>query len=138
VNIIPVTEREIQSIIYYLKAKDSSGYDGISTKLLKMCNSLISKPHSYNCNKSIQTGVFPDCLKYAIVKPLYKNGDRSNISNYRPISLLPVFSKVLENTIYCRLNQCLSINNILTMEQYGFRKDWSTEQAAYTLVNGIL
>ena len=56
-----------------------------------MCNSLISKPLSYICNKSIQTGNYPDRLKYATVKPLYKNGDRSGISNYRPISLLPVF-----------------------------------------------
>ena len=103
-----------------------------------MCNSLISKPPSYICNKYIQTGVFPDHLKYSIVKPLYKNGDRSIISNYRPISLLPVFSKVLEKTMYCRLNQHLSINNTVAMEQHGFRKDWSTEQAAYTLINGIL
>ena len=70
---IPVTG-EIQSIVCSLKAKDSSGYDGISTKILKMCNSLISKPLSYICNTSTQNGVFLDCLKYAIVKPLYKSG----------------------------------------------------------------
>ena len=56
-NIIPVAEGDIQSIICSLKTKDSSGYDGLSTKILKMCNSLISKPLSYICNKSIQTGV---------------------------------------------------------------------------------
>jgi hypothetical protein len=137
-NIIPVTEGEIKSIISSIKAKDSSGYDGISTKLLKVCNSLISKPLSYICNKSIQTGVFPDHLKYAIVKPLYKNGDRSNILNYRPISLLLAFSKVVEKTMYSRLNQHLIINKILATEQYGFRKDRSTDHAAYTLINGIL
>ena len=59
VNITPVTEGEIQSIICSLKTKDSSGYDGVATKLLKMCNSVISKPLSYVCNKSIQTAVFP-------------------------------------------------------------------------------
>ena len=78
-NIIPVTEGEIHSIICSLKAKDSSRYDGISTKILKMCNSLISNPLSYICNKSFQTGVFPDHLKCAIVKPLYKSGDRSSL-----------------------------------------------------------
>jgi hypothetical protein len=93
---------------------------------------------SYICNKSIQTGVFHDHLKYSIVKPLYKNGDRSGISNYRPVSLLRVFSKVLEKTLYCRLNQCLSINNIPATGQYGFRKNRSIEQAAYTLINEIL
>jgi len=137
-NIIYLTEGEIRSITCSLKAKDSSGYDGISTKILKMYNSLISKPLSYICNKSIQTGVFHDRLKYAIVKPLYKNSDRFNISNYKPISLLPGFSKILGKTMHCRLNKHLSINNILTKEQYGFRKDGPTEQAAYTLINGIL
>ena len=102
-----------------------------------MCNSLISKSLSYISNKSIQTGVFPDHLKYAIVKPLIKNGDRSGISNYRSIYYW-VFSKILEKTIYSRLNQHLSINNTLATEQYGFRKDRSTEHAAYTLTNGIL
>ena len=69
---------------------------------------------------------------------MYKNGDRSSISNYIPIYLLPVFSNVLEKTVYCRLNQHLSINNTLATEQYGFRTDHSTEQAAYALINGIL
>jgi hypothetical protein len=112
--------------------------NGVSTEILKMCNSLISKLISYICNKSNQTGVFLDHLKYAILKPLFKYGDRSSIPNYRYISLLPVSSKILEKTMYSRLNQQLSINNILVMEQYGCRKDWSTEHAAYTLINEIL
>ena len=87
-----------------------------------MCNSSISKPLSYIYNKSIQTGVFPNCLKYAIIKPLFKDGNRSGISNYRPISLLSAFSKILEKTMYSRLNQYLSINNILATEQYGLEK----------------
>jgi hypothetical protein len=90
-HIIPITEGEIQSIICSMIAKDSSGYDGVSTRILKACNTLISKPFCYICNKSIQTGIFPDRLKYAIVRPLFKKGDRTNIQNYRPISLLPVF-----------------------------------------------
>ena len=137
-NIIPVTEGEIQSVICSRKAKDSGVYNGVSTKILKMCNSLISKLLSYICNKSNQTGVFLDHLKYAIVKPLFKYGDSSSISNYRCISLLSVFSKILEKTMYSRLNQQISINNLLVMEEYGCRKDWSTEHAAYTLINGIL
>ena len=109
---------------------------GVSTKIIKTCNSLVSKPVSYICNKFIQTGVFPDRLKYAFVMPPYRNGDMSGISNYRPVSFLLVFSKI-EKTRYCRLNQHLSINNILATEKYGFRKDRSTEQPAYTLI-GVL
>ena len=137
-NIIHVTEGEIQSIVCPLKAKESSGYAGVSTNILKMCNSLISKPPSYIFNNSIQTGVFPDRLKYAIVKPLFKNCDRSSISNYRPIYLLPGFSNILEKTMYCRLNQHLRINNVIAMEQYEFRKDQSTEEAAYYWNNSSL
>jgi len=117
-NIIPVTKGEIQSIICPLKADDSSGYDGVSTKILKMCNSLISKPLSYICNKSIQTGVFPDHLKYAVVRPLFKNRDRSIVSNYTPASLLPVFSKILGKTMYSRFNQHLCIT------MYSYRTVW--------------
>jgi len=91
----------------------------VSKQRPNMCNSLITNPLSYIYNKSIQPCVFPDRLKYLIVKPLYKNRDRSSISNYRIFSLLPVFfSKLLEKSMYCRLNQRLIINNILAMEQY--------------------
>jgi hypothetical protein len=72
---------------------------------------------------SIITGVFPDCLKYVVIKPLYKKDDKVDIANYRPISMLTVFSKVVEKTMYCRLNQHLQVNNILLQEQFGFRKD---------------
>jgi len=109
---------------------------GVSTKILKMCSSLVSKPLPYICNKSIQTGVFLERLKCAIVKPLYKNGDSPGISNYRPVSSLLVFSRI-EKTMYCRLNQNLSINNILATEKYGFSKGRSTEQPAYIFI-GVL
>jgi len=69
-KIIPVTEGDKQSIICSLKSKNVSGYDGISTEILKLCSSLISRLFSFIYNKSIPVGVFPDRLKYADVKPL--------------------------------------------------------------------
>jgi hypothetical protein len=66
---------------------------------------------------SIITGVFPDRLKYAVKKPLYKKGDKVDIANYIPISMLTVFSKATEKTIHCRLNQHQQVNNILVQEQ---------------------
>jgi hypothetical protein len=83
-------------------------------------------------------GVLPEWLKYAIVMPLHKKGDILNLDNYRPISLLPVFSKVLEKVMYCRLNHHLQTNVILTMEQYGCRKGLSTEYATFSLKDNIL
>jgi hypothetical protein len=98
----------------------------------------VCEPFSYICNMSIVTGVFPDCLKYAVIKPFFKKGAKDYITNYRPISLLTVFSKVLEKTTYHRLNQHLQVNHILVREQFGFRKVLSTNHAAFSLTNGIL
>jgi hypothetical protein len=95
INLKFISSNEVENIIKSLKPKNSSGYDGISTKLLKISSSFISSPLTHICNKSISLGIFPDRMKYAVVKPLFKKGDRSSISNYRPISILSSFSKVI-------------------------------------------
>jgi hypothetical protein len=79
-----------------LKTKDSSGHDGVSTQVLKMYNALIGKPLSYICNKSIQSGVFPD---FSLVKPLFKNGDRTSISNYRHFFFTSFFEDIKKDYI---------------------------------------
>jgi hypothetical protein len=98
-NMILVTEAEIKSIINSLKAKDSSGYEEILSKILQLCGAQLSKPLSYICNKSISMDIFPESLKYVTVKPLYIKGGKSNMANYRRISLLTAFSEVTETTI---------------------------------------
>ena len=105
--------KEIISIIKSLKTKNSFGYDEISTKILKISATFISSPLTYICNKSISSGIFPERLKYSIIKPLYKKGDRTDLSNYRPISILTSFSKVLEKVLYKQLMEYLNNNNIL-------------------------
>ena len=80
--------KEIERIIKSLKTKNSYGYDEISTKILKISCPFISSPINYICNKMLFWGVFPDRLKHAIIKPLHKNDDRSEVSNYRPVSLI--------------------------------------------------
>jgi len=80
--------KEIASIIKSFKTKNSFGCDEISTKLLKISVTYLSSPLTYICNKSISTGIFPERLKYSIIKPLYKKGDKTDPSNYRPISIL--------------------------------------------------
>ena len=86
----------------------------------------------------LSTGTFPDRLKFSEVKPIYKKVDKTLITNYRPISLLPVFSKIFEKIIYKSLYHHLTSNSILVMEQFGFRCNNSTEIAIYTLINNIL
>ena len=96
---------EVGKIIKSLKSKNSSGYDEISTRILKLSAPYIVSPLTYICNIILNTGIFPDRLKYAIIKPILKKkvGDDQNISNYRPISLLTSFSKVIEKLMYNRL-----------------------------------
>ena len=86
----------------------------------------------------MSTGIFPDRLKFSEVKPLYKKGDKTEFSNYRPISLLTSFSKIIEKIIYKRLYCQLIRNNILVNEQFGFREKFPTEMATYTLLNNVL
>jgi hypothetical protein len=83
----------------------------------------------------MQSGVFPERLKYSILKPLYKNRDKSLMSNYRPISLLTSFSKIVEKVIFNRLIDHLNKYGILSLRQYGFQKNLSMENAVYTLLN---
>jgi hypothetical protein len=103
---------EITSIIKSIKTKNSSGYDEISTKLLKISANYICSPLTYICNKSVSTEIFPERLKYSVIKPLYKKGDKTDPFNYRPISMLTSFSKVLEKALYNRLIEYLNNNNI--------------------------
>ena len=78
----------------------------------------------------LKSGHFPSELKISRVKPLFKKGDPSEFSNYRPISLLPSFSKIFEYVIFYQLFDYMCENNLLTIEQFGFRRGHSTELAA--------
>ena len=133
-----VSSHEINNIIKSLKSKNTTGYDEIPVSILKMSAPYIISPLTYICNTTLNTGIFPSRLKYAVVKPLHKKGNKHELSNYRPISLLTAFSKIFEKVIYNRLYKHLEVNNILSNGQFGFRPDHSTEQAAFTLINCIL
>ena len=88
-------------------------------------------------NKSLQTGIVPDKLKIAKVIPLYKNDNPELFKNYRPISILPCFSKIIERIMYNRLYSFLTKHNIISEKQYGFRKKYATYMALIDLVDKI-
>ena len=89
-------------------------------------------------NQSLETGIFPDALKIAKVKPLFKKGDNCCLNNYRPISLLPTISKIFERVMYnIQLYTYFNANNLLSEQQYGFRSQHSTELACVKLVDYI-
>ena len=77
-------------------------------------------------------------MKYSLVTPIYKKGSNSDPENYRPISVLNSFAKVLEMALYVRLIDHISLNNMLTDQQYGFRKVYSTDEAIFKLTYEVL
>ena len=107
----------------------STSFDNISVKLLKQIILQIANPLSKIFNKSLSHGIFPDLLKIARIIPIFKNGDSTDPKNYRPISLLPSFSKILEQIIYIRLTSFFNKHDILNSSQYGFRTNHSTNSA---------
>src|SRR5688572_3196230 len=115
----------------------SRGYDEVSTMVLKQCSLEVSCVLANLFNQSLTQGVFPDPLKLAKLIPIFKTGDKLKISNYRPISILSPFSKLLEKIVYDWLIAFVEQNNLLADTQYGFRKNLSTELALLDLTNQI-
>ena len=124
--------------MYVFKSKGTSGYDGISSKILKQCASTVVKPLTFICNLSLTTGTFPEKCKLAIVRPIYKKGNHTEMNNYRPVSLLPTVSKVLEKTMLSRLSQHFESNKLLTPSQFGFQKKVRIEDAIFLLLDRII
>ena len=86
----------------------------------------------------LSTGTFPTRLKFSQVFPLFKKGNKTEMSDYRPVSILTSFSKIFEKVIYNRLLQHTKENNITDTDQYGFKNNSSTELAIFKLTNQIL
>ena len=125
---------EVICTISSLKNKTSCGYDGLSNKILKLCGSQFSNPITYIYNKSLTCGIFPNHLKYAIIKPCFKKGGKSQVSNYRLITILTGFSKIFKLLIFHRLKHNLVSNNILANEWLGCCDNISTESAIFKLI----
>ena len=105
----PLTRNELKDAFFSLQTNKSPGHDGISFNVIKNCFGSLSTPLLNIFNLSLEKGIFPDELKIASVTPIYKTGNENDFGNYRPISVLPCFSKILERIMYKRLyNHLLS------------------------------
>lgn len=131
------TKDEVLKIIKNLKSNTSSGLDGINTKSIKCVSSQIIDELTNCINKCIKEGTFPDSLKVAKITPIYKSGAKYDPSNYRPISVLPVLSKIFERVLYDRLDQYLTQLNYIYKKQYGFRPKSNTLSATIDLITNI-
>ena len=133
-----VTEKEVEIEISNLSGNKSCGHDEIPPKLVKEISKQIVKPLTHIYNQSLLTGVIPNELKIALVTPVFKANSKEEFSNYRPISVLPCFSKILEKIMYKRVMKYLDMHSMLFQSQYGFRKKHSTNLATIELVTKIL
>ena len=132
--LIPTTPGDIIAIISCFKSKASSGHDGVSSKLVKDLRYALSFPLSIIINNSLAMGRVPDMAKLAKIIPIYKAKDKKDISNDRPISLLPIISKILEKVVHNNLYTFLEKNKVVYASQYRFRKNRSTINAITELV----
>ena len=118
----PTNPTEIINITRSLNNSKSHGHDRISVSFLKEIIHPLANPLSHIFNKSLSQGVFPDLFKIAKINPIFKKDNPHEIRNYRPISLLPSISKIFEKIVYNRLYEFINKHNLLTSNQYGFRK----------------
>jgi exonuclease III len=133
----PVDSTEMKSIISSLKTSKAPGFDGIKAEWLKYSINYVADPLVYIVNLCFATGVFPDALKIAKVIPLFKSGDPTKVTNYRPISLLPALSKIIEKCLSVRFTKFCEANNLIYKHQYGFLKGRSTKTALINIIDKL-
>ena len=132
----PIVSQEVETAINNLK-NNGNGLYKISTLVLKDVKSTISSILSTIFNLCIEFGYFPDELKIGCITPVYKKGDKTNISSYRPICSLSPFSKIFERIIYDRMIKFIDRYNIFSKSQFGFRKNMSTEAALINFIDFV-
>ena len=133
----PVSKEKVRRHLAQLKSTKSPGHDNLPPRLLKDCANVIAKPLTHIINLSLNTSLVPNKLKIAKVIPLHKSGNKKLPENYRPISVLPALSKILERVAYEQIADYLENNKMLTSCQFGFRKRYNTELAVTLLTDNI-
>ena len=116
----------------------SKDCNDIDMTIIKTIIDEIVTPFTYICNQSFLSGTFPNKMKLAKVIPLYKTGNHNVFTNYRPVSLLPQFSKILEKLFSDKVDAFIEKQNILSESQYGFRSNRSTSMALLELIEEII
>ena len=133
----PIIEHNVRKIIKSLDAKKSAGPDNLKPKLIKVCSEQLTLPLTILFNKSIATATYPSEFKLAKIIALYKKKSRYVPTNYRPISLLNCFNKIFERLIQTQMLTFIEKHKILYINQYGFRKGFSTTLALIDVVDFI-
>ena len=132
-----VVEHDIIKTVNNFNNKVSLDCHDLNMKLVKSVIHYIMEPFTYICNKSFEDGIFPEEMKLTKVLPLFKSGPKDEFTNYRPVSLLSQFSKILEKLYADKLDKFISTFKISNNSQYGFRSNCSTSMALMELLEEI-
>ena len=132
---LPVTQDDVFALLCSVDANKATGSDGLPGKILKNCASSLAPSLTLIFNASLQVGVVPSVYKQSNISPLFKSGDRSKASNYRPVSLLPIVSRLLEKIVQRQLVAYLRTNNLFPVSQFAYRTGHSTEDALILAVH---
>ena len=133
----PTTTSEVEKIIQKMKEKRSAGIDEIPQNIVKKCHKELGEPLCFLINLSFSQGIFPNALKLAKVIPIHKKGNKTCPENYRPISLITTFAKILEIAMKNRLTTFLQKYNLISEEQHGFCRGKSTDTAIFNYLDYI-
>ena len=133
----PTTSAEVLKIIQSLDCKKAKGLDSISVRTVKEVGSYIAAPFADLFNSSLLQGIFPDQFKLGKITAVHKKGSRLDVNNYRPVTVLPVLSKIIEKIMFTRLNNFLNEQNSISCKQFGFREGKSTNDAILNFLSTI-
>lgn len=134
----PVSSDKVEQVINDLTTKPTKDIDGLSTDLLKYVKTELLPSLTDLVNNCLEFNQFPNELKIAKVIPIHKTGKNNVFTNYRPISILPVISKIVERIMHDQIFDYFTEHNLLYAHQYGFRSGHSTEHASLELVDKIV
>lgn len=137
-NFSQVTLNEVRDVIDNVKNKNGSDIYDLNIKLVKTVKNIIISPLTKLINMCITERTFPSALKQSIITPLHKKGDPGMPENYRPISILPIISKIFEKCLARQLVTFFETENLFSENQFGFRKGRSTVMGILDLLSGIL
>jgi len=134
----PITPNQTKRLIEAIPSSKATGVDGVSARILKIAAPAIAPSLAKLIDICIASGTFPTAWKQAKVTPIHKQKSKSDKNNYRPISVLPVLSKIFERHLHNSLSTFLKDNNLLYSLQSVFRKHHSTEADLIDIVDQML
>lgn len=136
-QVAPVTPGELRGVIGRMKNSTSCGADGLCVRFIKQCIDSLCHVITHIVNSSLTNHTVPDSWKLALVHPIQKTAKSTDVSNYRPISILPTIAKITERVVYEQLFSYFTAHHLFSSSQHGFRMNHSTDTALITVTERV-